>query len=191
MFKIHYGKCSCGCEKDGLIVVKKGYRRECNERIKKERKKQGYDNTHGSRPISDADEKMRVALDLKEKYGLKVLKSDFRPIKRTPLKRKFKKTGEKPIFLEIWGERPHNCQVCKKPVEFSHFIFSHVLGKQAFPKFRLKKENILIKCYEWGGTGCHTKWEHRTEEMRTEERWQWVFELYDKLKQEYYQQNKL
>lgn len=190
MFKIHYGKCSCGCGKDGLIVVKKGYIQQCNERIKKEKKSV----KRGHQPITslynDPDKKKAVFDELKKKYSVITGKprKTRKFLKRTPLKKKFpKNTGQMTKFLEIWEEREHNCQVCKKPVEFSHFVFSHVLGKQAFPKFKLKKENILIKCYEWDGTGCHTKWEHRTEEMRKDEKWQWVFELYDKLNQEYYQ----
>lgn len=57
----------------------------------------------------------------------------------------FKKpTGELAIFKEIFKERGGKCQVTGKAIDFHPISFMHVLSKGAFPKFRLKKENIVM-----------------------------------------------
>lgn len=41
-----------------------------------------------------------------------------------------KKSGEKEVFAEIWGERPHVCSVCPKAIpEPLSFCFAHIKSK--------------------------------------------------------------
>jgi hypothetical protein len=94
-----------------------------------------------------------------------------------------KVTGELNVFKEIWAERPPECEVCKRSVEFSPYIFSHVLTKGAYPGFRLYKKNIIIKCWEYDGTGCHQQWETGD---RGVPKFKWVNDLAQELKEEYY-----
>ena len=79
--------------------------------------------------------------------GQFVAKKTSKPLKRTAIKKKPRKTtGERAINLEIWAERPHICFVTKEPLgnEPLPVYFMHVLGKKAYPAFRLKKENIVL-----------------------------------------------
>jgi hypothetical protein len=58
-------------------------------------------------------------------------------------------TGEAEIFEEIWNERPHKSEISGRDVGcFEDFmfpnLFAHVLPKGKYPKFRLRKDNIMI-----------------------------------------------
>ncbi len=79
-------------------------------------------------------------------------------LKRSTIKYKRKKTGEKELFLEIWNERPHICSnpECKKHLgdEPNAFFFSHIKSKGAYPELRLCKDNIELLCVE-----CHQSYE--------------------------------
>jgi hypothetical protein len=64
------------------------------------------------------------------------------------------------------------CQVCGQDLGYEPlaYYFSHILGKGAFPKFKLWIENIWLKCLR-----CHTQWDAgmksdpRFEELRNKE----------------------
>jgi len=66
------------------------------------------------------------------------------------------KNDQKKMFLEIWEERPHVCDLCFKHLgnEPMAYHFSHILGKGAYPRIKLLKENIMLNHFE-----CHRKWD--------------------------------
>jgi hypothetical protein len=67
---------------------------------------------------------------------------------------RLKNWWEKKIFIEIWNEREHNCEICnKKILEAQTFCFAHKCPKWTYPEHRLKKENISLVC----SIKCH--WE--------------------------------
>ena len=63
---------------------------------------------------------------------------------------------QKKLFLEIWEERKHKCDLCEKHLghEPLAFFFSHILSKGAYPAFKLNKENIMLNCWD-----CHQSWD--------------------------------
>jgi hypothetical protein len=104
--------------------------------------------------------------------------------KRKPVSKIRKSTGEKALFEEIWNERPRECFVCKEPIyEFHPVHFSHILSKGSHVKFRLNKENILLKCRQH-----HHDWDFAAKsDLIKDERWQPVFDLAERLKRQYNQ----
>lgn len=71
------------------------------------------------------------------------------------IKREHKPTGELALFISIWNTRPHVCVTCQKRLpSFFVFLFSHVLPKGSYPKFRLYDKNIELQCWD-----CHQEWE--------------------------------
>lgn len=71
---------------------------------------------------------------------------------------KKKASGEKGLFIEIWGERPHYCTACGKWLGYepkTHY-FSHIKAKSVHPELRLDKNNIQLLCFE-----CHYKEDFR------------------------------
>lgn len=81
----------------------------------------------------------RVSLKLSTLLGIKK-KENKTPLKRTPIKVKIKPTGELNFFRDIWNKKTIEqriCKVCSKPLQFSPNIFSHILGKGAYPGYRL------------------------------------------------------
>lgn len=93
--------------------------------------------------------------------------------------KKYKPTGEKNIFEQIWSEREHKCVVCKVIINDPGPInFSHILSKGAYKKFRLNKDNIVIKC-----AACHHKYEFG--DISGKE-WDHIKELKSELKSNYY-----
>lgn len=73
----------------------------------------------------------------------------FNPQPKPVKKPKKKKRSMLEFFLEIWDERPHKSEISGDPLLPKghpkwHFQFLHVLGKQAFPKFKLEKWNIIL-----------------------------------------------
>ena len=102
--------------------------------------------------------------------------------KASTLSTKRKATGEKEVFKEIWDERPHECYICGVFINEARAInFSHALPKGKFPEFRLRKDNIFIKCAE-----CHMRWHTWGKELRTSAKWGKFFTRYDKLYEESY-----
>jgi hypothetical protein len=113
MFKPGKGFCK-GCEKETLIVVKKGLCGRCNEASKPKKST----TTKPNKPA--------------KKYVKKA-------------------TGEKDLFLRIWDERPHRCEVCGDDIEIpGPQSFMHILSKGAYSSLRLVPENIAIGC-----DSCH------------------------------------
>lgn len=95
--------------------------------------------------------------------------------------------GELQLFIEIWNERPRISEVSGIALrDFNPCNFSHILTKGAYPRYRLNKENIVLKTfYE------HQEWEFRAHTLKDKPEWKWVFEKKEKLKQEYYAGKKL
>ncbi len=108
-------------------------------------------------------------------------KNPYKGLKRTAIKKKVKEpTGEKEVFLQIWNERPHVSQVSGDPLgeEPNVWFFAHLLGKKAYPRFKLKKENIFLM----------TPDEHLEYDCGDPEGSEWdkVYQLKEELKIEYY-----
>lgn len=61
-------------------------------------------------------------------------------------------------FMEIWNERPHECEECQKPLFTPRpHNFDHEIPKSRGEEFRYDKDDIRIKCF-W----CHytkTTWQ--------------------------------
>ena len=104
-------------------------------------------------------------------------------LKITPIKKKFKKTGELSVFKEIWSERPHVCQVTDKPIyQFDIRCFSHILSKGSYPSYRKDKRNIWLVLPE-----IHDRWEFKDRSNPIFDKKREVLEM---LKQEYYSNNR-
>lgn len=101
-------------------------------------------------------------------------------IKRTPISIKRKTTGERALNLEIWAERPHVDFVTGFPLpdEPKPAYFMHVLGKGAYPAFRLYKKNIVL-----GSEATHYQYDFQTTE--DDPRFDKLNELKEELKAEY------
>lgn len=122
-----------------------------------------------------------------------------KPLKRTPIKKKFKKTGEGETFsivIDNMGETPIKCFVCDILVPYTdHNNYAHILSKKQYPLFRNEPENIRIMCHsiiarinEKTGlptNGCHSDWDTKPRSSLTHEMWEKVFELERELKDEY------
>lgn len=110
------------------------------------------------------------------------LKKKAYAIKRTPIKYKRKPTGELEVFKSIWSERPHFSQVSGKFLgdDLNVSFFSHILPKSHYKRFRLNKQNIVLKTEEE-----HFKWENQSWKLKDLPEWQWVFELKQSLKEQY------
>lgn len=96
-------------------------------------------------------------------------------------------TGELKVFMEIWGSLEPEDRVSFVtgfPLEDQHepraFYFSHILGKGAYPKFRLYKKNIVFMSYRE-----HHLWDHAKHMVKDNPLWKKVFELEEELKREY------
>ncbi len=97
-----------------------------------------------------------------------------------PIKKVRKSSGELEVFKIIWSERPHNCEVCGTYLpDFDVWQFPHLLGKGAYPKFRLLKENIRIMCKQH-----HTQYDNGS--VENDPKFEKILELKQKLKQKYY-----
>jgi 5-methylcytosine-specific restriction endonuclease McrA len=78
-----------------------------------------------------------------------------------PISKVRKPTGERALFIEIWGERPHICEHCGEPLgeEPNVAYFSHIVPKKKAPELRLVKTNIWLLCFL-----CHFTYDHKTTE---------------------------
>ena len=97
-------------------------------------------------------------------------------------------TGEAQMFLEIWEDlepEERNSFISLRPLGDRHemrtFYFAHVLGKGNYPKFRLRKDNIVLLTFEE-----HKIWDTRRWEVRDNPLWKKLFDLEEKLIAEYY-----
>lgn len=107
-------------------------------------------------------------------------------IKKTQIKKIIKNSGQQELFKKIWETSNKKCEVCNKPLEYSHEIFSHILGKGAYPNYKLNPDNIKLMCYEYQGNGCHNKWDTKAKSELTGDAWQRIKDLEQNLKQQYY-----
>ncbi len=116
-------------------------------------------------------------------------KKSKKPLKRTPLKKVKKATGEKDVFeivLERLGDIETRCFVCDEKIRLiTHHNFAHILRKGRYPKARLDPNNIRIMCYKIDGTGCHSKFDFSPRSELKGADWERVFELENILKKQY------
>ena len=116
-------------------------------------------------------------------------KKPKKPLKRTAIKKKRKVTGEKALFQSIAMhlDGHSRCFVCNTKIPLlTHHNFAHVLPKGKYPLFRLNKENIAILCYNYDGTGCHTKWDFSPRsELKLNPNFDKLFDLERNLKEKY------
>lgn len=95
-----------------------------------------------------------------------------------------KKTGELEAFKKIWAKRPHESEVSGELLyRFSPAYFAHVLPKGAYPSYRLKEENIVLMTFEE-----HQLFDHYTHKAKEDKRFNWVFDLREKLRSQYYEE---
>ena len=114
---------------------------------------------------------------------LKNIVSKTYNIPKTKIKAKFKApSGQLDVFKSLWDEMPHVSEVSGKPLMFDVQCFHHILTKQAYPKFLLFKQNIILL----------TRDEHRQihafsfeDLIKKDSRWAMVQERYQKLKEMY------
>jgi hypothetical protein len=104
-----------------------------------------------------------------------------------------KSSGQLDLFYEIWAERERVCFVSGQKLTESPTkdkgrwvsCFSHLLPKGTFPKFMLRKDNIVLlspKMHEdW-----HTKGKSELLDGPHGEKWKELFELKAKLSLEYH-----
>jgi 5-methylcytosine-specific restriction endonuclease McrA len=95
--------------------------------------------------------------DWKKSIKPTIKKEPVKPKKPIPKiskkkKKRLKETGgEKAIFLEVWNERCHNCEVCGKALkELKAHTIDHKIPKSRGEKYRLDKNNLQILCFP-----CH------------------------------------
>lgn len=82
-------------------------------------------------------------------------------MKRKPIKKKYKPTGEAEMFKQIWEERNHICTNCRTLLgdEAQVWFFAHIKSKKKFPELRLVKSNIMLHCLK-----CHHEYDNGTHE---------------------------
>lgn len=104
-------------------------------------------------------------------------------LRKTSMKKRYKPTGEMDLFKHLWGTRKHTCYITGRELEFSPSICFHILGKGAFPAYRLNPSNIIFVNAEY-----HTDWHTMSREklLKKDRRWEYVFKLYEMLKIAYY-----
>ena len=111
-------------------------------------------------------------------------KKQPKPLKRSPIKKKFKSSGEKEIFTEIAEEREWVCFVTgEKLWELTPTQFLHVLPKalNRYPKYKLYKKNIVL-----GTNEVHFKWDKSPRsELRKDPKFDELFELEEELLNQY------
>lgn len=107
-------------------------------------------------------------------------------LKRSPIKYVKVPTGEKEVFRGIWNSRPHKSEINGEPIyqaRAGNFIHVIPKGQGKFPKFKLYAKNIIL-----GTEAQHHLYDNGShEELRKLPEWKWVFELRDKLIEEYKQ----
>jgi 5-methylcytosine-specific restriction endonuclease McrA len=68
-------------------------------------------------------------------------------MKRSPIKRKRRATGEAEVFRQIWDTRPHLCEQCGALIREARAVnFAHVIPKSRRPDLRLEPSNIRLLC---------------------------------------------
>lgn len=158
---MRYNKGTCSiCNNDDVYIVKKlptgNYCITCNEaRLDLKRYKQGSE-----KPL--------------------------KPIPKITPKQQEIKEEDVEFFKEIWNSRPHKSEVTGASLNYEFnpamfFVFSHILTKKAYPKFRHNERNIMLMTLKE-----HHIWEFEKDTVKNDWFWQKVFKRRDELKQEYY-----
>lgn len=110
-------------------------------------------------------------------------------LKKKPLKKKFKSSGEAALFRELWKTRPHISFISFEPLpKFNIMQCFHVLPKGSYPGYRLNPENIIFTTVRE-----HELWHSisRTDLLKLDPRWQNVFDLYEKLQKQYHEERQI
>lgn len=98
-------------------------------------------------------------------------------------------TGEGALMESIVENLPDHetvCFVCGKRIAvLTYSNMAHMLPKGKYSAYRLYTDNIRILCFNLDGTGCHSRLDHQPKSTLTEEGWQKVFDLQEKLKKQY------
>lgn len=112
----------------------------------------------------------------------KKLADGKKPAKHFSEYSKHKPSGELVLFKTLLEVRGAKSQISGESlVGFDVRWFSHLLSKAAYPSFRLLDRNIVLKTVKE-----HEMWETQRHKLKNLHEWQWVFELEQELKQEYY-----
>lgn len=104
-------------------------------------------------------ENKRMGLGDMKASGLVSKASEFtqKPRKKMKPRSPKNKGGQRALFERIWNDRPHKCEVCSAHIEEATASnFSHLLPKGTYPDFKLREDNIMVKCRE-----CHDTWHQR------------------------------
>jgi hypothetical protein len=90
--------------------------------------------------------------------------------------------GEKELFREIWEKRDHISEISGEHLgnEAKAHFFAHIIPKGGYPGFRLREDNIVLMTMEE-----HHMYDHATHKAKQDVRFDWVFEVADKLKAQY------
>ena len=111
-----------------------------------------------------------------------------KPIKKKPIQYRRKRTGEAEVFEEIWNALEEKiCFVCGRQIgEPSASNFAHILPKalNKYPLFKLNPDNIKLFCHD-SYSSCHHRFDKEPRSTLKEPMWKKVFELEEKLKEEY------
>ena len=132
-----------------------------------------------------------MAFNPQPKQGIK--KKEPKPLKRSPLKKKFKATGEMETFQAVIAELPDTvtrCFVCDERITLvTHSNFAHILSKKQYPDFRNNPDNIRILCFkpiaDENGNGCHFLYDHTPHSNLKGEGWEKLFKLRNELIEQY------
>lgn len=136
-FEIHRGICSCGCGREGIVCIKKGYIVQCNHRIKN----QGKIKVPKIIVPKTAEEKHKIFDKLKKQFDSRKLKQ--KPLKRKAIKKKFRKSkGKLSLFEQIYEECGGICFITGDWFPFDINSFMHILSHGAFERFEFYKKNI-------------------------------------------------
>jgi hypothetical protein len=91
--------------------------------------------------------------------------------------------NQREMFFHIWETRPHFSEVSGKylGVEAKAHYFAHILGKGAYPGYKLNPDNIVLLTMEE-----HAQYDNGDlSKLREKEEWRWLFEKRELLKQKY------
>ena len=90
--------------------------------------------------------------------------------------------NQRDLFIYIWINRKHYSEVSGEYLgeEPRAHYFSHVIGKGAYPSFKLREDNIVLMTIEE-----HEQWGNRRWEIKNDPKWRRVFELEERLIQEH------
>jgi len=106
------------------------------------------------------------------------------PKEKKALKKGRKTTGEIVLFRQIYTERRGKCEITGAKLEFHPIHFLHILAKGPYPKFRLRKDNIIMAITE-----IHHLYDGGSREylLSMYPKAAIIYDKKDRLKMEYYQ----